>query len=215
MMLAASTVSIAREFGDEPGKPGVTGIRGTGWFLSSRSIVTAAHVAEAMRLTNETWTTVTVRERDAQRSIPVRIQRVIGTHAERLALLELRDPFPKATALAIRAEPLVPEEALITLAYPGGRLRQANGRFVEMGAEGPSAGLAMLELYDGTDRLALDHGASGAPVLDCEGRVVAIVANVFAQTLRFQAQVIRISTPWQSPNVAAVPAAALLGFAAP
>jgi hypothetical protein len=33
----------------------------------------------------------------------------------------------------------------------------------------------LLEMYDGNDRLVLDHGASGAPVVDCSGQVVAVV----------------------------------------
>ena len=35
------------------------------------------------------------------------------------------------------------------------------------------------------DAHATDHGASGAPVLDCEGRVVAVISNIFTQTLEF------------------------------
>ena len=46
------------------------------------------------------------------------------------------------------------------------------------------AGAALLEMHDGNDRLVLDHGASGAPVLDCEGRVVAVVSTLITQTLR-------------------------------
>jgi hypothetical protein len=36
--------------------------------------------------------------------------------------------------------------------------------------------MALLEMYDGDDRLVLDHGASGAPVFDCMGRIVAVVS---------------------------------------
>src|SRR5262249_37217458 len=55
--LVHSTVSIARDFNEEESKaePGVIGIRGTAWFLSARSIVTAAHVAEAMHLSAQEW----------------------------------------------------------------------------------------------------------------------------------------------------------------
>jgi hypothetical protein len=55
------------------------------------------------------------------------------------------------------------------------------------------------------DRLVLDHGASGAPVLDCQGRVVAVVSNLFTQTMQFLSKPIRISTAWGQANVASVP----------
>jgi len=32
----------------------------------------------------------------------------------------------------------------------------------------------------------LDHGASGAPVVDCAGRVVAVVSNLFTTTMQFR-----------------------------
>jgi len=50
--LSPSTVSITRDFDaqERAAEPGVIGIRGTGWFLSPRLVVTAAHVAEAMHL---------------------------------------------------------------------------------------------------------------------------------------------------------------------
>ena len=60
------------------------------------------------------------------------------------------------------------------------------------------AGTALLEMHDGDDRLVLDHGASGAPVLDCAGRVVAVVSNIFTQTMQFHSRAIRISTAWGS-----------------
>lgn len=206
-MLAPSTVSLTREFGEGEGnaQPEVTGIRGTGWFLSARLIVTVAHVAEGMRLSSGKWSDLKIRERESSETIPVRLLRIVGVHAEKLAILELKAPFNGATALPTRTEPLVPGERVIALGYPGGRFRTAEGRFVQFGADDRTAGAALLEMHDGDDRLVLDHGSSGAPVLDCAGSVVAVVANTFSQTLRFRSQVIRISTPWQSPNVASIP----------
>ena len=51
----------------------------------------------------------------------------------------------------------------------------------------------------------LDHGASGAPVFDCTGRIVAVVSNLFTSTLVFLSRTMRVSTAWGNPNVVSVP----------
>jgi Trypsin-like peptidase domain len=208
--LTHSTVSITRTFGEEERKADaeLLGIRGTGWFLSQSSMVTAGHVAEAMRLSSQDWKQIDILAGDNTHSIAVRVEQLAGSHAEKIAVLELQRPFAPGRSLNIRTEPLVPEEPLVSLGYPKNRLRFAGGRFVEYGGE-KFAGTALLELYDGEDRLVLDHGASGAPVLDCEGRVVALVSNLFTQTMRFFSKAVRISTAWGSPNVVSVPIQAL------
>ena len=66
-------------------------------------------------------------------------------------------------------------------------------------------GMALLEMYDGDDRLIVGHGASGAPVIDCDGRVAAVVSNVFTQTLVWASREIKMSTAWGMPNVVSVP----------
>jgi hypothetical protein len=111
--------------------------------------------------------------------------------------------------VAIRATPLAPEDRIVTFAYPGGRPRLVGGRFVQFGDDGNLAGAALLEMYDGNDRLVVDHGASGAPVLDCDGRVAAVISTVITQTLAWASDDIRISTAWGTPNVISVPIAAL------
>jgi hypothetical protein len=205
--LGHSTVSITRQFDDLDGKAdaGVLGIRGTAWFLSPTSLVTAGHVAEAMRLSEDNWKQIEIVGEESKLSISVRIARLAGHHAEKLAILELRAGYSGAQALPIRAEPLAPKEPVLSLAYPKNRLRFATGKFEEYGTEGKFAGTALLEMFDGDDRLVLDHGASGAPVLDCDGRVVAVVTNIFTQTMQFFSHAIRISTAWGRPNVVAVP----------
>ena len=211
--LVHSTVSISRYFDEEEQKAGVLGIRGTAWFLSPTSMVTAEHVATAMRLSDQDWKQVETLEGENKRSIAVRIRRLAGSHAEKIAVLELRAAYPSAQSLQVRMEPLVAEEQITSLAYPSSRLRFAAGRFVKYGDSDRVTGAALLEMYDGDDRLALDHGASGAPVLDCDGRVVAVVSNLFTQTLQFPSRAVRISTAWGTPNVVSVPIQVLREFA--
>ena len=213
--LVRSTVSITREFSEDERKvdPAVLGIRGTGWFLSSRLVVTAAHVAEAMRLSNQDWTGIELREKESRGSVPARMVRVLGSHSEKMAVIELKAAFPSAAALPIRVEPLLPDERVLSLAYPNGELRFAGGRFAHYGTGDRFAGAALLEMHDGNDRLVLDHGASGAPVLDCEGRVVAVVSTLMTQTIRLPTGAVRVSTAWQTPNVVSIPADGLKGLA--
>jgi hypothetical protein len=209
-----STMSITRHFNGEEIKaqPGVIGIRGTAWFLSSRRLVTAAHVADAMHLSAHEWKDVEMRNGEGKRSVSVRLLHLAGLHAEKIAVLELATAVPNAVALQRRAEPLIPDEQVVSLAYPENQLRFAGGRFVQEGSDEKFAGSSLFEMYDGNDRLVLDHGASGAPVLDCDGRVVAVVTTLITRTMNFLSNVIRISTAWQSPNVVAIPIQVLKDF---
>jgi hypothetical protein len=213
-ILVHSTVGMTRNFNEEESKAqlGIVGIRGTGWFLAPRLIVTAAHVAEAMHLSANEWKDVELRDREIKNLAPLRVLHLAGSHAEKVAVLELRSAIPGVDVLQSRAEPLNPEERLVTLAYPNNELRFAGGRFVRYGDDQRLAGTALLEMHDGNDRLVLDHGASGAPVLDCEGRVVAVVCILMTQTVRFLSTVMRIPTPWQSPNIVSVPIHVLRDF---
>ena len=212
--LVRSTVSITRQFSDEERKaaPDIIGVRGTGWFLSPQLMVTAAHVADAMHLSTHDWKELEFRERENTMLIPTRIRRFEGSYSERMAVLDLGTAFPSATSLSVRAEPLVPDERVVSIAYPNSHLRFAEGRFVNYGADEKLSGAALLEMHDGNDRLVLDHGASGAPVLDCQGRVVAVVSTLITQTLRFPSGAVRVSTAWQTPNVVSMPAEALRTF---
>ena len=199
--LTQSTVSIMRYFQDEDKAPGVIGIRGTAWFLSPTSMVTVEHVAASMHLSDQSWKEVVIEQGEHVRSIPARIQQVTGSSStERIAVIELQTAFAGAQSLDLRMEPLVSEEPVVSLGYPGGHLRVAAGRFVQYGDGARLEGTALFEIYDRDDRLALDHGASGAPVLDCEGHVVAVVSNLLVTTLQFFSRQIRVPTAWGIPT---------------
>jgi len=202
-----STVGIIRYFDDEERKAqdGSFGVRGTGWFLSPTLIATVEHVAAGMNLSDQRWKPIEIQAGKARQSVPVRVQRIVGSSAEKIAVLELQTALAGAQGLELRMEPLLSDEPLASIAYPGDRQRIVGGRFVQYGEGDKFAGTALLEMYDGKDRLALDHGASGAPVFDCGGRVVAVVSNLFTKTMQFMSQSMRVSTAWGSPNVASVP----------
>ena len=209
-----STASITSYYADaeKASNPGTIGIRGTAWFLSPTAMVTAEHVVEAMRLPKDGWKAVEIFNGENRQSIDVRVVGVGGSGAEKIALLELHAPFFGGRALEVRMAPLAPDEHVVSLAYPGNQLRTAQGRFVQYGDSDKFVGTALLELYDGDDRLVLDHGASGAPVLDCEGRVVAVVSNLFTKTMQFPSRAIRVSTAWGQANVVSVPSLTLKGM---
>ena len=209
--LAHAAVSIVRHFDDaeHDSHRGVVGVRGTGWFLSPTTIVTAEHVTAGMKLSSQDWKLLEIVDEEDSQMIAARIQRTAGSQAERLAVIELQRAVSFAQSVAIRRDPLVPEEQVMTFAYPAGRSRLVQGRFVRFGDGGKVAGMALLEMYEGENRLIIDHGASGAPVIDCNGRVAAVISNVFIQSIQWAHREIRIPTAWGTPNVVSVPIEAL------
>jgi hypothetical protein len=204
-VLAHAAVGITRMF-DASEKQQIDGVAGSGWFLAPRLLVTVAHVAEGMRLSEREWKPVEFREGDAVEKIDVRMQRIVGAGREKIALIETAAPLKGARPLVLRKEPLVADEPVISRAYRPDSVRTAQGRFVEYSTHAKFAGGALFEIYDGNDRMALDYGASGAPVLDCSGRVVAVVANLLTQVIGGQ---VRVSTAWSMPNVLTVPVSVL------
>ena len=151
------------------------------------------------------WKTLTIQDGADSYSMSVRIQRLAGAGSEKLAVLELQNAVSAARSVPIRVSPLVPEDRLVTFAYPNRELRSVSGRFVQYATEGRLAGTALLEMYDGNNRLAIDHGASGAPVFDCEGRVAAVISTVITQIFQTPFGKQRVSTAWGMPNVVSVP----------
>jgi hypothetical protein len=183
---AQSVAAITRysHLYDDPQVVTVFGIEGASiWFLKEDEPVLALHVAKLLGLSNREWTPVEIyqNERDPKihrhQRMRARLLRTIPWGLDGLAVLKLEEPFQGARPLAIRAEPLKPGEKIITPAYPGGLLELTTGHFLgidlALSNESKQASYA-IEIDD--NRLALDSGASGAPVLDCRGRVVAAVS---------------------------------------
>ncbi|MGF9758961.1 serine protease [Microvirga sp. 0TCS3.31] len=231
--LAGSVVSIVWSFSqarrDRAGREFV-GQRATAWFYTSpRLLVTAAHFAS--ELPADGWQEAELRQasRDGKpdKTVRARLRVVVrgqvsdgqgsGTGsgiglAEDLAILELQDPFPNARVLDIHPEAPAKDATVLVLGYPGGQMQAVRGivRETENSAH-RYPGLALFEVQ-GSNRLLLSGGASGAPVLDCrQGRVVAVLNGLLTgPALPFlPPEHAVIPTPWGSPTNTAVPAATL------
>ena len=212
--LAHSTVGMTRYFdeAERNAQPDLVGIHGTARVQSPMMMVTAAHVASGMKLSTQEWKSLKLEDGTDSQSISVRIGRLAGGYAEKLAVLELQTAVSTARSVAIRISPLAPEDRVVTLAYPNQRLHTVAGRSAQYVDNGRLAGTALFEIYEGDNRLVIDHGASGAPVFDREGRVAAVISTVITQNLATPFGEMRIPTPWGSPNVVSVPVHQLMEF---
>jgi len=215
--LAATTVSITRHFtADEKPRPSLEGYRATAWFYrSTRYLVSIAHfVDDAPVLPRGEWRKVDVQQRDVTVQVSARLLAVVRALPEGFALFELREPFPNAQPLKLREKPLARNEPVRSIAYPGG-LRFAKGRFAEIAGssdipgDNPFAkvrpGSGLFEMWDieerNNDRYVLDHGASGAPIVDCEGNVAAVASSIVTQgSLYFAGREFTLTTPWGMAN---------------
>ena len=215
--LAATTVSITRYFtAEEKPRPSLDGYRATAWFYrSTRYLVSIAHfVDDAPALPRGEWRKVEVRQRDATVQVSARLLAVVRALPEGFAIFELHEPFPNAQTLKLREKPLSRNEPVRSIAYLDG-LRFAKGRFAEIAGSGdiprdhPFAkvrpGSGLFEMWDiedrKNDRFVLDHGASGAPIIDCEGKVAAVASSFVTQgSLYFAGREIRLTTPWGMAN---------------
>ena len=112
-------------------------------------IVTAAHVAEAMKLSIQDWKPLEIADEHGSQFIAARVERLTGDQAEKLAVIELQRTVLIIRTLRIRREPLVPEDQVMTLVYPEGFPHFVRGRFVQFGAGERLAGPALLEMYEG------------------------------------------------------------------
>ena len=230
--LAAKTVSITRYFtDDEKRRLSLDGYRATAWFYgSTRYLVSIAHfVDDAPVLPRSEWTKVDVQQRSFKVQVNARLLTVVKALPEGFALFELREPFPNAATFKLREEPLSKNEPVRSVAYLEG-LRFAKGRFSEIMAGGdiprdhPFAnvrpGTGLFEMWDieerKNDRYVLDHGASGAPIVDCEGNVAAVVSSFLTQgSWHLAGKEIRLTTAWGTPNNTATLIQPLFDFPLP
>jgi hypothetical protein len=215
--LATTTVGITRYFtAEEKPRPSLRGYRATAWFYgSTRYLVSIAHfVDDAPVLPRGEWRTLDLQHGDVTAQVDARLLTVVKALPEGFALFELREPFPDAATLQLRERPLSKDEPVRSIAYLEG-LRFAKGRFAEIAGSGdiprnhPFAkvrpGTGLFEMWDieerNNDRYVLDHGASGAPIVDCEGHVAAVTSSFVTQgSLRFGGREIRLTTPWGMAN---------------
>jgi len=215
--LATTTVSITRYFTvDEKPRPSLEGYRATAWFYgSTRYLISIAHfVDDVPVLPRGEWRKVDVQQRDVTVQVSARLLAVVRALPEGFALFELREPFPNAQTLKLREKPLSRNEPVRSIAYLDG-LRLAKGRFAEIAGSSdipgdhPFAkvrpGSGLFEMWDieerNNDRYVLDHGASGAPIVDCEGNVAAVASSVVTQgSLYFAGREFRLTTPWGMAN---------------
>jgi S1-C subfamily serine protease len=215
--LVATTVGITRYFTDEERpEPSLDGYRATAWFFrSTRYLVSIAHfVDDAPVLPKGEWRMVDVRQQDTNVRVKARLLSIVKGLPEGLALLELAEPFPRARPLKLRETPLSKDEPVRSIAYVDG-LRFAKGTFAQVMASGdiPSdhpfahvpPGSGLFEMWDirerNNDRYVLDHGASGAPIVDCDGKVAAVTSSILTQgNLNLAGRTIRLTTPWGMAN---------------
>jgi hypothetical protein len=230
--LAATTVGITRYFtAEEKPRPSLDGFRATAWFYSStRYLVSIAHfVDDAPVLPRGEWRKVDLQQRDVTVQVSARLLAVVTALPEGFAIFELREPFPNAQTLKLREKPLSRNEPVLSIAYLDG-LRLAKGRFAEIAGSSditrdhPFAkvrpGSGLFEMWDieerHNDRYVLDHGASGAPIVDCEGNVAAVASSIVTQgSLYFAGREFTLTTPWGMANNTAALIQPLFGITLP
>ena len=193
LALVDSTVSIVREF---PTERGTRLVSGSAWGFAPQTLATVGHVARDLRLSESDWQPLTIarseEEHGEAKAVLLTEARIIKQNTEAAeeaaVLIELRDPLPEGMLLPERRfRPLARDEAVMAVGYPTMTLRAAVGAFTlpepspeAQSRSGDPSALLRFVLVDPDDRdtRALGPGASGAPIVDCAGRVVAVISGV-------------------------------------
>jgi hypothetical protein len=158
----------------------VAGISGTGWFLSPTAMVTVEHVAAAMKLSDRSWRQIEVGTGQSKQSVPVRIQRLAGSNEKiavppRIADRVVRCPGPSAPhgasgSRGARCEPRLSRRS------PARRRWSVRNTAMAASSQARRCSRCTTE----TTALVLDHGTSGATVVDCARRAGSARTGGFA-----------------------------------
>lgn len=201
--------------------------QGTAWFYeNATTLVTNVHLVKGLRLKKNKWLVVRLSQahklRRAGESRHIKVRVIKMDRANDLALLRLQRPFQGAVALRLRTTPPKAQERLFGLGYTGGKLRFVNGSvWIQSSVAEYAVSTEMyLELADGKDRLGIYDGASGGPIFDCGGRVLAVVKATFVVKVPIPSKKFRghshkhrhVSTRKGKPNVVAIPIHVLLNL---
>lgn len=210
--------------------------RGTAWFINPHTLVTIGHVVDGTVLSRNEWKEIFLmwsdgRDKEATRTLAVnaRIQvRAVGdSRLEPNIVIELDKDVPGVSALQIREEPLMRDEPVVAIGYTRGILRFVTGRLAlpqpstdpqDSNAPQPPPYLPF-ELVDQDkkngvgDRYAIDNGASGGPIADCNGKVAATIVAFSKRSFTLGLagmEPLIITTPWGEANVTGNPATPVL-----
>lgn len=220
--------SVVNIYIEQPGE--ILDTSGTGWFIDDMHIVTIGHVADSFPAGDGEQVITLGRgtifgEPPAMRAeVTVRTVKTLETGTgETIAILQIQEAiqgerFKIAEDLdlafpQVRFTPPKRNEVVLGIAYPGQEmlLTYAVGHFrppeqsnsTQPSKEQPKPWL-MFELMDreAKVRLLFDYGASGAPIFDCDGKVLAVTSNAITQMIDFGPAFpnMRVSTPWGMAN---------------
>jgi hypothetical protein len=195
---------------------GSDGRSGTGWFCgSSKYLVTIGHMVTKPALPRREWVEIEIShcsdgtmETLKTHRVMVRLADLIDTPGEDIAVIELQKPLFDVKPIPVSKDMPTAKSPSYCSGFTEGTLRHASGTFHRIGKDEDSPELndfGLFEMYEGNDRLALDHGASGAPVLNTKGEVVAVLAIVKTGEVKMinGVEPMRVSTSWGTPNQAA------------
>lgn len=152
--------------------------------------------------------------------LPVRIRQKVATGTpENLILIELPAPIKGLEPVKVRYSPIRKDEAVIGVGYTDNFLRVVDGRHAlpeanndPDGEPGEKMPFLLFELWErgGTDRTLFHEGASGSPIFDCDGNLVAVTTGFLSRMVSSFKNAgfaeIRFTTSWGEPNNLGVPA---------
>ncbi len=200
----------------EKAAAGIDGRSGTGWFCgSSKHLITIGHMVTDPALPRKEWTEVEISHCPdgtmgtyKTHRVMVRLADLIDTPGEDIGVIELQKPLFDVKPISVSKDALTPGSQSYCFGFTDGTLRHAGGTFHRIGKDEDSPELndfGLFEMFEDNDRLALDHGASGAPVLNAKGEVIAVLAIVKTGEVKMinGIEPMRISTAWGTPNQAA------------